>query len=220
MTTSNIWIYYQCFTTLLAELRHYLRVENNALRPIAIFQILCLLVVSASVAASPLQFQPTYPSVRLATAAHFNTGGEDKMIKSEVTKISYRFVDASVPPDYHRSFIITVTADKVHVVVDCYGEILTDETCKITSRQFDGIKLSFEKNRIENCKLGQDEDCTGGTSESIFCSENEKKIFSGAVYHCGGENTGNLCGDVTRFAEDVKKLVPDLDTLIAPEIIE
>ncbi len=146
--------------------------------------------------------------------ARCDKDGENNMTNSTIKEITYHFGDASVPPDYHRSYAITVSADKVRIVVDSYGDILAEETYKITSKQFDEIRRSLEKNKIINCALDDDEGCTGGTSEGISYSDKENKIFSGSVYHCGRNDTGNLCGNITSFAEDVKKLVPNLDKLL------
>lgn len=136
------------------------------------------------------------------------------MTNTTITEITYYFGDASVPPDYHRSYSVTVTVDKVRVVVDSYGQILADEIYTITSSQFDNLKRSLERNNIRNCTLVDNEDCTGGTSESITYSDKDNEIFSGSVDHCGGKDTGNLCGDITGFAEDVRNLVPDLEKLL------
>jgi len=42
---------------------------------------------------------------------------------SYIKKIVYHFADASVPPQYHRSYTITVIPDCVEIVVNSYGEI-------------------------------------------------------------------------------------------------
>jgi hypothetical protein len=143
-----------------------------------------------------------------------NHDGEHKMSQTTIKEITYHFGDASVPPNYHRSYTITVTADSVKIAVDSYGDILAEEEYEITSKQFDDIQRSLERNNIRNCTLGDDEGCTGGTSESISYVNNKNEIFSGSVYHCGGEDTGNLCGDIGSFADDVKKLVPNLEKLL------
>ena len=136
------------------------------------------------------------------------------MTDATITETTYHFGDASVPPDYHRSYSVTVTADKVRVVVDSYREILADKAYTITSLQFDDIKRFLERNRIRNCTLVDDENCPGGTSERISYSDKGNELFSGSVYRCGGNDTGNLCGDISSFAEDVKNLVPDLEKLL------
>ncbi|MFC1885235.1 hypothetical protein ACFL2O_10745 [Thermodesulfobacteriota bacterium] len=136
------------------------------------------------------------------------------MMNTAIKEITYHFGDASVPPKYHRSYTITVTAGSVRIVVDSYGKILADKAYEITPEQFDSIKRSLASNKIKNCTLDGEDGCTGGTSESISYMDNKKKMFSGSIYHCGGKDTGNLCGDVTRFANDVKQMIPDLDKLL------
>jgi len=143
-----------------------------------------------------------------------NVAGEDNMTNTAIQEITYHFGDASVPPKYHRSYTATVTTDKVRIVVDSYGDILADKEYEITSKQFDDIRNSLERNKIINCSLGDDEGCSGGTIERISFSDGKNEIFSGSVYHCGGKDTGNLCGDIAGFADDVKNLVPDLDELL------
>ena len=143
-----------------------------------------------------------------------NDDGENNMTDEVIQEIKYYFGDASVPPEYHRSYAITVTPDMVRIVVDSYGEILADEKYGITDEQFDDVRNSLERNEIRNCTLGEDEGCSGGTSERISFADDENEIFSGSVYHCGGKDTGNLCGDISSFAGKVKNLVPNLDALL------
>ena len=143
-----------------------------------------------------------------------NVAGEDNMTNTAIQEITYHFGDASVPPKYHRSYTATVTTDKVRIVVDSYGDILADKEYEITSKQFDDIRNSLERNKIINCTLGDDDCCSGGTIERISLSDKKNEIFSGSVYHCGGKDTGNLCGDIKSFADDVKNLLPNLDKLL------
>jgi hypothetical protein len=146
--------------------------------------------------------------------ANSNHDGKETMTNTTITEIVYHFGDASVPPMYHRSFTLTVTTGKITVVVDSYGEILADESYDISATQFDDIKKSLRIHKISNCTLVDDEGCTGGTSESISYSSAGDELFSGWVYHCGGKDSGNLCGDIEGFAADVKRLVPDLEQLL------
>ncbi len=131
-----------------------------------------------------------------------------------ITGITYSFQDSSVPPEYHRSYTITLTADTAKVVIDSYGEILANEEYAVTEEQFAGVKESLVTNNIRACELGDNASCAGGTSESVTYSDAEEVLFSGTVYSCGGEDSGDLCGDVTSFAEAVKSLVPDFEELL------
>jgi hypothetical protein len=137
--------------------------------------------------------------------------GDAEMKNIDIKEVTYHFGDASVPPRFHRSYTITVTSGRVRIVVDSYGDILSDKSYEITPEQFNAIKRSLARNRIKKCKRRGEDGCTGGTSEGISYIDNKGKKFTGSIYHCGGKDTGNLCGNISRFANDMKKLIPDLD---------
>lgn len=132
----------------------------------------------------------------------------------EIQELQYHFGDSSVPPEYHRSYTITISTDMVNIVVDSYGDILANENYDITNEQFNDIISSMRNNDIRNCELGEDDSCVGGTSESFTGSGAEGIIFDGEVYHCGGDDFGDLCGDVANFANDVRNLIPNLTELL------
>lgn len=142
-----------------------------------------------------------------------NKGTSTIVDMNRVNKIIYRFIDASVPPQYHRSYTITVSKSNAHIAVDSYGDVLAEKDFPVSSRQFDNLLTSFQKNKIRNCKIDEGHGCTGGTSEKISLSDGDKDVFSGWVYHCGGRDYGNLCGDISTFKTEIKKMVPDLGGL-------
>lgn len=133
---------------------------------------------------------------------------------SNIEKLVYRFIDASVPPQYHRSYTITVTAGSAAVVVDSYGDILAEKSYPMAAGEFRKIKQSFAKHDIRNCPPVENSGCTGGTSEKIACFNQDEKIFSGSVYHCGGKDMGDICGNIRGFARDIMDLIPDLKKMI------
>lgn len=134
-----------------------------------------------------------------------------------VQRIEYRFGDSSVPPEYHRSYTITATPQEVTIVVDSYGDILAEERYPITEEQFRTIGQSLVDNRIRyvRLRLGGDDGCTGGTSETVAYSDSEGELFRARVSHCGGRSSGLLGGNVETFGNDVRELIPDFDTLVA-----
>ena len=140
---------------------------------------------------------------------------EDKdNLYGSIKEIAYRFQDASVPPEYHRSYTITVDKDRLKITVDSYGDILIEKEYRITKDQFEGLIASLKKNNIKRAELGDIDGCPGGTSEIISYSNLSGGIFSGTVYQCEGKDFGNLGGNVKGFAQDIKKLVPDIKKLI------
>lgn len=126
-----------------------------------------------------------------------------------ISEISYHFGDASVPPEHHRSFTITVTPSQTKKVTDSYGDIIEDKTQAITEAQFQALVESLRSNKIgKSGKSGADDSngCTGGTTESIKVTTDKGELLEGSVYHCGSKDFGNLSGNVEKFVADVKAL--------------
>ncbi len=145
---------------------------------------------------------------------NLNSEGEKLLTKIELEKIVYRFEDSSVPPEYHRSYTITLTPEKVHIIVDSYGNILAEKEYTIRKKQFINIVHSMAVNNIRKQPLGDNEGCTGGTAEILSYWDEGSEIFSASVYHCGSIDSGNLGGNLKSFADDIKKLVPELHKLL------
>ena len=75
-----------------------------------------------------------------------------KMDESEILlktqSIVYLFVDASVPPQFHRSYSITITEDTLSVVVDSYGDVLHQKSFPFTVDDFTKVKQMIQKHKI------------------------------------------------------------------------
>jgi hypothetical protein len=133
---------------------------------------------------------------------------------SRITKIEYRFDDSSVPPQYHRSYSITVTEQELRIVVDSYGDILADKKYHIDTARFTALLLDLEKLGIKTGAVRVSQGCDGGTGEELKCWAGQTSVLSGYVGHCGGQDTGNLYGDVPAFAKSLKALIPDFASLV------
>jgi hypothetical protein len=133
---------------------------------------------------------------------------------SQTTRIVYLYGDSSVPPQYHRSYRIEISPTEAKLTVDSYGTVLADKSYSITRDEFDSILNSLSRNVIRKVPQRDDEGCTGGTSETISTSKQQQVTFSGRVYHCGGEDTGDLGGNVGGFADDLRALIPELQDLL------
>jgi hypothetical protein len=130
---------------------------------------------------------------------------------SNATTIVYRFGDSSVPPQYHRSFTITVTRSDAKLVVDSYGTIIKESERAITVRDFNEILETIRAARIASrASVNDDQGCSGGTSESLNLQNDKKALFDAHVYHCGGKDQGTLTGDIRRVKEKITALFPDL----------
>jgi len=140
-------------------------------------------------------------------------GQEANMDYDGVTRVEYIFTDSSVPPQYHRSFVIEVTRDSALVVVDSYGEVLARETRALAPDEFQSLLETLEEAGLAIVLEKENEGCTGGTTEAVVLYEGESEVFRGWVYHCAGEDYGTLEGDVEAVARRIRALIPDLARL-------
>lgn len=132
---------------------------------------------------------------------------EPKKEKIDFDRLEYCFHDSSVPPEYHRSYTISISNEKVTKVVDSYGEIISTEEKKSNQKKFNEIKKLFFSSKIKNCSKKEKKVCTGGTGKSIFCYQEGEKVFSGTLYSCGGDEYGSLCGNMEKIKAALHRLL-------------
>jgi len=133
---------------------------------------------------------------------------------AKVNKMVYHFGDSSVPPEYHRSYTITVTENDARIVVDSYGNILNESTVAVSSSGFKAILDVIKKSGIGNRSRRGDDGCVGGTMESMNLFVGQSEVFSGSVYYCGGEDYGDLCGNIENVSKKMKGLFPNFSILV------
>jgi len=122
----------------------------------------------------------------------------------------YEFHDASVPPQYHRSYFISIEDTNVMFRIDSYGDVLFEEKFSITGAELDKFKKEVKKCNIKYTAGTQEPNgCTGGTSDSFFIywSDNDKQ--DGFTSKCGGKEYGNIKGKVEDLRNLFKNMVPD-----------
>ena len=132
---------------------------------------------------------------------------------SHATKVEYRYGDASVAPDYHRSYTIAITDSSKVITIDSYGDILLKRQYPNTPTDFQAFKDLLSKQGITTHKETDSGGCCGGTTEYIRLYQEDAKIFDAYVYHCSG-NYGNLslpAGTADLFSEQIPE---DVQTLI------
>jgi hypothetical protein len=145
-----------------------------------------------------------------------NNNEQDEVAALEnVTKVVYKYIDASVPPQYNRNYTITVTTTHSSVIVDSYGDLIAQQEYTVTQENFNDIISSLVDNEIDKGEDREASGCTGGNGAEIEYYEGDNEVFSAYRYSCANTNYGDLTGDVDEFATDMQALVPDLDSLLA-----
>jgi len=136
-------------------------------------------------------------------------------INTKITKIVYHFKDSSVPPQYHRSYTITVTRDQIHIIVDSYGDIISDSTFDMPENEMNNLIkfIGIYQIRKQDYK-DENKSCTGGTSKSITVFSGKNILLEGVVYKCGGSVHGSLSGGIDAFTKMIEDLVPDFTKLL------
>jgi len=130
--------------------------------------------------------------------------------------IVYEYKDSSVPPKYHRSYVVTVNPEELHIVVDSYGDVLKDKTYPISNKEYMAVINAFNSARMKNkTVIGAPIGCTGGTSQRLSVREADEVIFEGYLSSCGGKEQGNMGGNIDSIVKEIMKLVP-----FTPELVK
>ena len=125
-------------------------------------------------------------------------------------RFQYQYGDSSVPPEYHRSYTITIESNQLLFVVDSYGDILLEQTLDISEDFQDEIVSLLRSYEIKSKEKTSSDGCAGGTTKHIRLFKKGKVVFEGGLYFCAGEEFGNIGGDLTGFANSIlMKFLPD-----------
>ena len=140
------------------------------------------------------------------------SSNDEALAFSDDAVITYRYGDSSVPPEYHRSYELTVTIDQVRIVVDSYGDVLADETFELDAAAWNELRDSL--NDIVDLEVDEtDEGCTGGTSRSVAVVDASVEIVNKSVYVCGGEGE-EVADAIDDWIQPALASVDDLDALL------
>ena len=122
----------------------------------------------------------------------------------------YRFLDAPVPPDFHRSYTIDVKPGKIYFSVDSYGTIILKKEVVLLQETYESFVKALLEYAIITGKTIPSDGCSGGKSDYLTIDVCDGKPVNGYRYHCGGKTFGDLEGDVNGAANLFKALVPKL----------
>lgn len=128
--------------------------------------------------------------------------------------VEYDFQDSSVPPQYHRSYVLTVTEAESQIVVDSYGEVLAEETVPTAPEVWQQLSDGYPA--LEGLSLSpQAEGCAGGTSFDLIVTQPTETLVDIGAELCGGSNE-DVERVVTEWLAPARAQFPPMDVL-APE---
>lgn len=150
-------------------------------------------------------------SILCAMAGFFTSGGQTISSKDwrQVTKVVFLHNDASVAPDYYRSYTVTVTKEKIEVSVSNYDETLLTKQYPQTAEDFYAfigkLKAAGVKKVREKVSVA-----TGCTFERLVLCKGDQEFFS-AYKEC---RDGNLKLERGSLSALFYELVPELRELV------
>lgn len=97
-------------------------------------------------------------------------------VHQEPSQVELRFVDASVPPEYHRSYTIIAAADSASVKVDVYGTVIASDSTKPSAEAWRTIVEAAT--RLPETQSADDADVSGQSSHELTLSYPTGKLRS------------------------------------------
>ncbi|MDA3021415.1 MAG: hypothetical protein O2943_01885 [Actinomycetota bacterium] len=125
--------------------------------------------------------------------------------------VQYKFNDSSVPPAYHRSFELTVTARQARLVVDSYGDILADEVRDEVSDAWAKLDQSYAQLAAVTV-VEPAGGCVGGTSRSLEITQGEEVIKEIFIDDCAEVNDVATAA-LANWIAPAQQLFPAIDVL-------
>ncbi|KRF13947.1 hypothetical protein ASG90_14140 [Nocardioides sp. Soil797] len=124
------------------------------------------------------------------------------------TSVHVHFTDSSVPPEYHRSWDLTLDQDTVHLVVDSYGDVIADETVDMPADEWNDFVdgLADAVGDLDDPESG-DEGCSGGTSMSLDVDDAGDAETSLEVDNCANDHNEAISDDIESLVKPFTELV-------------
>lgn len=128
--------------------------------------------------------------------------------------LELKFTHSSVPPQYHRSYVLTVEEQSAHVVVDSYGSVLADETIEVPDAVWVPFvaSLSDDLAAVPELDATTTDGCGGGTRTELRVDLGRRVVAIDAP-RCGSDNKATVAA-IEALMRPIYEVV-DLDTLTA-----
>lgn len=153
-------------------------------------------------------------SSALLLAACGGRAEEASVVLPDDATITYAFLDASVPPQYHRSVLLTVTREDTRIVIDSYGDVLADERIATPAAVWESLGATLPAiEGLTTADPGQG--CTGGTGIRLTVATPTGPLLELDPQFCGGSDDGAE-EPIESWIAPARELFPPTD-LLAPE---
>jgi hypothetical protein len=156
------------------------------------------------------------PAAAISPSSNRNETSDAAAEAGVLSKVQLRFEDASVPPEYHRSYTISVQPSQLEVTVDVYGEVIAGQTHSVTTQQWDELLSQAAALPQSLSDEAQPEGVTGGSAHtlSLWTGGTTPKELTWSSASAPGAATTKAA---TTFVNVLRALVPDLQKLLDTE---
>lgn len=140
-----------------------------------------------------------------------STGSVESIDLSDDATIEYVFTDSSVPPEFHRSYTLTIESDDVHAVVDSYGDEIGETSAPVTEGLWGSLALQAD----EMAKIEPDEaadGCAGGTKRDLTVVDRDETVIDLSFSVCEGNE--DQAARVDAYIDPVIAVIPDWDSVL------
>jgi hypothetical protein len=136
----------------------------------------------------------------------------DDVTLSDDATITYEFGDASVPPEYHRSYALHISKDEVHVVVDSYGDVVGEATEPVPAEVWEQLVDNVGPVADLVSEDGVDS-CSGGTHRTIEIEDGGETVVATDFEVC--DSNEKPADEVDGYVKPVIDAIPGWDELFA-----
>lgn len=89
----------------------------------------------------------------------------------ETTRVRVEFTDSSVPPEYHRSWVLLLDRTEISVVVDSYGDVVGEKTAPMPRNVWQEFTEDLPRELSALGDPAEGEECDGGTAISLLVED-------------------------------------------------
>jgi len=172
-----------------------------------------LIPVLASCSMSGSASDPASPAVNTSASSPSSASSASSALPDDAV-ITYTFTDSSVPPQYHRSWTLTVTKEGEQIVIDSYGDVLADEQTSTPAQVWSELAAGLPA--LQELTVSEDtQGCTGGTGEAAQVEAGGSVLLDLSVYECGGVNA-DVAEALRAWIQPARGQFPSTDELAPP----
>lgn len=123
--------------------------------------------------------------------------------------VQYRYTDASIPPEYHRSYTLQVRKDLTTITVDSYGDLLFEGQATTTPQAWQALSEGYAG--LAALTSPPQGTCTGDTSSSVTVSSGGQELIDLFASSC--DEASVVAGQLDDWIAPARALFPAMEQM-------